>query len=219
MSALLFDLDGTMLVSDPIHEEVFRVLWAERGLPTPDGFYANGILGRHNLDVFAEFLPDEPDPQALSETKEAAFRERLPRPYPAMPGLEALLAEAKRHGWGVAVVTNAPRINAEAMLSAIGVREAVDLLVIGDECARAKPDPEPYLTAMRELGETPATSLAFEDSPSGIRAAKAAGLHTLALRSTLDDAALRAAGADATLTDFTDPALPAHLARLTGDTP
>ncbi len=216
MPALLFDLDGTMLVSDPIHEAVFRELWTERGLPTPDGFYTEQIHGRQNLDVFAEFLPDEPDPQGLHERKEAMFRDRLPRPFPAMPGLADLVRLSQRQGWKRAVVTNAMRKNADAMLEAIGLRDAFETIVIGEECARGKPAPEPYLEAMRRLGVTPAETIAFEDSPSGIRAAVAAGVYTLAIRSTLDDTALRGAGADATLADFTDPALADHLARLEG---
>ena len=216
MAALLFDLDGTMLVSDPIHEAVFEELWAEFGLPAEPGFYARRILGRANLDIFAEFLPDAPDPLALSERKEAMFRARLPHPYPAMPGVLALVKLARARGWQLAVVTNAMRKNAEAMLAAIGLDTAFDIVVSGEECARGKPDPAPYLEAMRLIGETPEACIAFEDSPSGLRAAAGAGAYALGIRSTLDDATLRAAGAVATLKDFTDPALPAHLARLEG---
>ena len=139
MPALLFDLDGTMLVSDHLHEAVFRDLWTERGLPVYDGFYVEQIHGRINADIFAEFLPDEPDPVALSERKEAMFRARLPRPYPAMPGVADLIALADAKGWGRAIVTNAMRKNAEAMLAAIGLRDAFDTIVIGEECARGKP--------------------------------------------------------------------------------
>jgi len=219
MAALLFDLDGTLLVSDPIHETVFRELWAERGLPYSDDFYEQHIHGRQNLDVFAEFLPDEPDPLALHQRKEAMFRARLPRPFPAMPGVKELVALAAAKGWHTAIVTNAMPENAAAMLGAIGLDDAFDTIVSGEECARAKPDPEPYLEAMRLLGEPPERCIAFEDSPSGVRAAAASGAYTLGIRTTLDDATLRAAGAVATLKDFADPALQMHLARLEGDQP
>lgn len=219
MPALLFDLDGTMLVSDPIHEEVFREIWAERGLPTPPGFYVDQIHGRQNQDIFAEFLPDEPDIQGLHERKEAMFRARLPRPYPGTPGVVDFVRRAEREGWPRAIVTNAMRKNADAMLEAIGLRDAFDTIVIGEECARGKPAPDPYLEAMRQLGVTPGDSIAFEDSRSGVAAAAAAGAYTFGIRSALDDATLRAAGADATLADFNDPALRDHLARLEGARP
>ncbi len=215
MPALLFDLDGTMLVSDPIHEQVFRELWTARGVPTPDGFYYQGIHGRQNIDIIAEFLPDEPDPQALHELKEEMFRARLPKPYPGMPGVVDLVRRAEAEGWPRAIVTNAMRPNADAMLEAIGLRDAFDTIVIGEECARAKPDPEPYLEAMRQLGVTPAESIAFEDSPSGLAAAAASGAYVVGIRSALDDARLRAAGAHISFDDFTDPGLEACLARQT----
>jgi HAD superfamily hydrolase (TIGR01509 family) len=218
MPALLFDLDGTMLNSDPIHEVVFEELWASRGLTMTDGFYMQHVHGRLNVDVFADFLPDEPDPQGLSEWKEAQFRERLPKPYPAMPGVGALLDRAIDTGWQVAVVTNAMRLNAEAMLGAIGLRDRFEVIVIGEECTHGKPHPLPYLTAIEALGETPETCIAFEDSPSGMRAAAASGAYAIGIRSALDDAALRAAGAVLTIQDFTDPALPDILARFEGVT-
>ncbi len=216
--ALLFDLDGTMLVSDPIHEAVFAEIWAEHGLSVPDDFYMSQIHGRLNFDIFSEFLPDHPDPAALGDDKEARFRDRLPRPYPAMPGLTTLIATAQGQGWALAVVTNATRLNAEAMLEAIGLTEAFQTVVCGDECARGKPDPAPYLEAMRQLGATPETCIAFEDSPSGVRAAAASGAFTIGIRSALDDQTLRAAGANASVTDFTDPALSDYLERLKGVT-
>jgi len=215
-AALLFDLDGTMLHSDPIHIAVFADMMAERGLPVDDAFYMAHIHGRLNEDVFAEFLPDEPDPKALSAAKEAEFRRRLPRPYPAMPGVAALIDRAEAEGWGVAVVTNAMRPNAEAMLKAIGLAGRIGTIVIGEECARGKPDPLPYALAMEALGVEPERAIAFEDSPSGLRAAHGSGAYTIGLRSSLTDAELRANGAQITLNDFTDPALEPCLQRLKG---
>ena len=217
--ALLFDLDGTMLDTDPIHMAVFTELMAAYGLEVDEPFYMTHVHGRLNEDFFAEFLPDHPDPKGLSRTKEAIFRERLPRPYPEMPGLTSLLDRAEAAGWHIAVVTNAERANAEAMLGAIGHRSRIDVLVIGEECKRAKPDPEPYLTAMQALGQDPGSCIAFEDSGSGLRAARASGAHVVGMGSSLDPVALRDAGAHETLKNFNDPALAQILARFQGDTP
>ncbi|MBV2361032.1 HAD family phosphatase [Thalassococcus sp. CAU 1522] len=215
-AALLFDLDGTLLNSDPIHIAVFREMMEPRGITIDEAFYARHVHGRLNVDFFAEFLPDEPDPQALSEAKEAAFRDRLPRPYPAMPGAAALVNRARDRGWGLAVVTNAMRPNAEAMLSAIGLDDAFETIVIGEECARGKPDPLPYRTAMDALGVAPNRCVAFEDSPAGLRAARRSGAYTVGIRSSLPDARLHEAGAHISITDFTDTALESILDRLTG---
>ena len=214
--ALLFDLDGTLLHSDPLHEEVFRRLFAERGKPFPDGFYEQQIHGRLNVDIFRDHLPEVPDPEALSREKEARFRDLLPERVPSMPGLDGLLGWARDRGLPMAVVTNAMRLNAEAMLAAIGARDYFDTLIIGEECARGKPAPDPYLAAMDALGAVPGDCIAFEDSPSGIAAARASGAFTIGVRSSLDAAALLAAGAHATIADFNDPTLQPHLQRITG---
>ncbi|SLN14225.1 HAD family hydrolase [Roseisalinus antarcticus] len=214
--ALLFDLDGTMLETDAIHRAVFTDMLAPRGIAVDEAFYMEHIHGRLNADFFAEWLPDEADPEALSEAKEAEFRRRLPHPFPAMAGLHDLLDRATAAGLPIAVVTNAMRPNAEAMLRAIDARDHFEVIVIGEECPRAKPHPDPYLQAIEALGVAPEQTIAFEDSPSGIRAARAAGAFAIGIRSSLSDAALRAAGAHRTLSDFTDPALADILRRFKG---
>ncbi|MCA0272601.1 MAG: HAD family phosphatase [Proteobacteria bacterium] len=215
-AALLFDLDGTMLMTDPIHMGVFADLLGPRGFTVDEAFYMKHIHGRLNLDFFAEFLPDEPDPEGLSDLKEFEFRRRLPRPYPAMPGVMAALQDAQSHGWALGVVTNAKRDNAEAMLEAIGARHFFDVIVSGEECEKGKPHPAPYREALRLVDIPAHRAIAFEDSPAGVRSAAAAGIVTVGIRSSLDDAALRASGADMTIQDFTDPALGPILQRLTG---
>ena len=208
-AALLFDLDGTMLESDPIHMQVFSDMMAAHGHIVDEAFYLEHIHGRLNRDIFIEFLPHEPDPDALSEQKEAEFRRRLPRPYPATHGLFDVLDRAMAQGVKLAVVTNAMRLNAEAMLSAIDARSYFETIVIGEECARGKPHPDPYLSAMDQLGVAAADCIVFEDSPSGVKSAVGAGAVTIGLRSSLDDATLRRHGAHATIKNFTDPALDA----------
>ncbi|MDJ0820897.1 MAG: HAD-IA family hydrolase [Paracoccaceae bacterium] len=210
--ALLFDLDGTLIHSDPLHFAIFAEMLAERGQVIDQAFYEAHIHGTHNLDSFPWLFPGE-DAKLLSVEKEARFRDRLAMGQSPMPGVLPLLDRAEAEGWGIAVVTNAPRINAEHMLAAIGLKERLPNLVIGDECARAKPDPEPYRAALRLLGVNPEHAIAFEDSPSGLAAARGAGVYTVGIRSTADDAALRAAGAQFTLSDFTDPALETILQR------
>jgi beta-phosphoglucomutase-like phosphatase (HAD superfamily) len=69
---------------------------------------------------------------------------------------------------------------------------------------------------MKLLGEAPETCIAFEDSPSGMRAAAASGAYSIGVRSALDDTQLRAVGATMTIDDFTDPKLPGILARIEG---
>ncbi|ROU04009.1 HAD family hydrolase [Histidinibacterium lentulum] len=206
MPALLFDLDGTMLETDPLHAAVFVELFAEHGREIDEAFYIGHLHGRQNADIFGEFFPAA-DASAMADLKEARFRERLGRSAEPMPGLLALLDRAEAEAWPVAVVSNAPTQNAHAMLAAIGLSDRIGTIVLGDDCPRGKPDPFPYAEAMRRLGVDPASAVAFEDSRAGLASASAAGAHAVGLTSSLAPEALRAAGARLVIRDFSDPAL------------
>ena len=129
----------------------------------------------------------------------------------ATPGLTPLLAHLEAKGVRCAAVTNAPRANAELMLSAIDRLDFFEPLIIGDECSHAKPHPEPYLAAMRLLGVEAENCLAFEDSPSGAAAAVAAGAQTVGITSTQTAEKLEEAGCSIAIRDFEDPGLAALL--------
>jgi HAD superfamily hydrolase (TIGR01509 family) len=188
------------------------------GIAVDEDHYRAHVHGRRNVDYFREVIPDHPDPEGLSEAKEAAFRRILPRPYPAMPGVAAMLDRARDEGWGLAVVTNAPPENAEAMLGAIGLRDRFAVVIHGATCPEGKPHPAPYLAALDRLGAAPDEALAFEDSPSGVTAAVAARIPTVGVTSTLSARELIALGTTAAIADFTDPALVPLLDRLNGVT-
>jgi HAD superfamily hydrolase (TIGR01509 family) len=96
-----------------------------------------------------------------------------------LPGLTELLKWIDDKGIRKVAVTNAPRLNAELMLTALDLEGYFEHLVIGTECSRAKPFPDPYLEGMRLVGAADAAvCVAFEDSPTGLGAAVAAGIPT-----------------------------------------
>lgn len=86
-------------------------------------------------------------------------------------------------------------------------------VVVAEDCTAPKPHPAPYLTALRLSAVHTRHAIAFEDSPSGVRSAVAAGLFTIGLRSTQSDETLRQAGASFTIADYHDPALHTALAK------
>lgn len=211
---LLFDLDGTLTDTDALHFKAYQNLLTPLGRTITHDIYKSRFMGAANLAIMAWLFPEETvvRHQALSDEKESLFRSLVERMEP-IAGLIDLLAWAENNRIKCAVVTNAPRDNAEMMLSGLGLADRFPVLVIGDELARAKPDPLPYLTALDRLGATASRALAFEDSRSGVAAAKAAGIETIGMLTGLDDAALRASGASATIRDFTDSWLLAKLER------
>jgi HAD superfamily hydrolase (TIGR01509 family) len=208
LDALLFDLDGTLVDTDPVHYRAWREALAEHGVAIDEASYARRVSGRHNPDIVADLLPslDAAAREALIERKEARFRELAPRLTP-LAGAAELLRRARAAGVATAVVSNAPRPNALFMLRAIDLEEAVDALVLSDEVAAAKPDPAPYAEALRRLDCPPRGAVAFEDSPSGVRSARAAGVRVVGVATTQRPDALRAEGARQVIRDFADPGL------------
>ncbi len=214
LKALLFDLDGTLANTDELHHRAFARLLAPEGIELSYGDYATHMLGRPNTDIMARYFPhlSAGDQTRVANGKEAAYRNMLPElDLQPLNGLHGLLDWAEANDLGTAVVTNAPRASAEAVLSALGLMGRFDRIIIGDECSNPKPDPAPYQAAMAALGVTPVQSLAFEDAPSGLRAARGSGAFVFGMRTSLDDHALRQAGAHATLADYNDPILWTHL--------
>lgn len=215
--ALLFDLDGTLLDTDPLHHAAFASVLAERGRDLDIEEYKARIIGRPNAQIMVEYFPGEDDRHVeIADLKESRFRDLLGAEAHPVSGIHDLLDWAERESVGTAVVTNAPRLNAEVMLTASGLAERLTERFIGEELPRPKPDPLPYQMAMEALGATPSTSVAFEDSPSGLRAARAAGAHVFGMTSSLTPDELRAAGAHEVIDDFTAPALWAYLDTLLG---
>ncbi len=205
-AALLFDLDGTLIDSDAAHLRAFQRVFAAHGVAVDKQSYYRRIHGSDNSAIGRDFLPhlSEAEREATLEAKEERYREDLGVVEP-IPGIDALLDFAAARGLRCAVVTNAPRANVEAVLRALDLAQRLPLWVIGVELARAKPDPLPYQTALTRLGAEAGRSLAFEDSLSGLSAAKGAGLAVVGLTTTLAADKLIAAGAEIAVADFDDP--------------
>ena len=205
-TALLFDLDGTLVNSDALHLTAFQRVFARHGVALSKAQYVEGIMGFSNALIGARFLPhlSPAAREAAVADKEAAYRDMVGALAP-VAGALALLDFADALGIKCAVVTNAPRANAELVLNALGLGERLPIQIIGPELARAKPDPMPYLAGLRETGADAAHSIAFEDSLSGLRAAVGAGLTVVGMTTALEEGALKRAGATIAVADFTDP--------------
>jgi HAD superfamily hydrolase (TIGR01509 family) len=209
-AALLFDLDGTLIETDHLHAEVFAEIGARHRVTIDRARYDREIHGRLNQDIFGDLFPGE-DPQVMADEKEARFREMLGASAEPVVGLPRLLDWAAERDLPMAIVTNAPRANADAMLAAVGLTGRFAVVIASGDVARGKPDPMPYAEAARRLGVAPPDAVVFEDSPSGVRAGAGSGATVIGIRSSLDDAALRELGAAFSIADYNDPALWAHL--------
>jgi beta-phosphoglucomutase len=208
LKALIFDMDGTLVHSDPVHLEAFAEVLKPEGVTIDEEIYRSTIIGRTNEAIFASLLPHLSVERHVvyADEKEAAFR-RMARDLEPLEGLLDLLDWAEAQSIKIALVTNAPRLNADHMLEALRLAERFPVQITIDQVEHGKPHPLPYLTALERLGLRAEEAVAFEDSPSGMRAAKAAGLFSFGVLTGLSAAELTKAGADRTIATFRDSSL------------
>jgi beta-phosphoglucomutase len=208
LKALIFDMDGTLVHSDPVHLEAFAEVLKAEGVDINEEIYRSTIIGRTNEAIFASLLPHLPveKHETYADEKEATFR-RMAQDLKPLEGLLDLLGWAEMRGIRIALVTNAPRLNADHMLEALGLAGRFEVEITIEEVERGKPDPLPYLTALERLGIQADEAIAFEDSPSGMRAAKAAGLFSFGVLTGLTGDEMRRIGADGAIVTFHDRAL------------
>lgn len=208
LKALLFDLDGTLVETDSLHFEIWRERLQPYGYRVDRPFYQAQISGGLNPEIIARLLPQlsEAEQVDFAWQKEAEFRERAQFLTP-LPGALDRLRWAQQQGLKLAVVTNAPRENAAFMLRALQLEQTFPTVIMSEDLPLGKPDPLPYLEALRRLEVTPDETIVFEDSPSGIQSAVGAGLFTVGIASTHDPEHLSALGAKLVIPDFTDDRL------------
>lgn len=208
-AALLFDIDGTMVESDPLHLAAFNQVLAPYGHQFDEARFARELQGRTNLAIGAQFLPGESLARQAEvlDHKEALFRDMARSGVAPVHGLIELLDWAEAEGVPIIAVTNAPRANADLLLESIGVRHRLPRVVIAAELAHGKPHPLPYLEGLRLVGGRAENAVAFEDSRAGIASATTAGIATVGLATSLAPIDLLATGASLAVRDYTDPAL------------
>lgn len=187
--ALLFDLDGVLVDSTPAVERVWRQWAIEHGFDP-----AQVVLeahGRPSIATIREYLP-EADHEAENRKVEKAEIEDLGGVI-ALPGALEILNSLPPERW--TIVTSCTRPLAEVRIRAAGLPVPKEFVTATD-ISNGKPHPEPYLKGALKLGVAADRCLVVEDVPAGIRAGKSARMRVAALRTTLDDQALREAGAD-----------------------
>lgn len=209
LAAILFDLDGTLVNTDPLHFQAWQEILLEHGLEIDKVFYQSRISGRLNPIIIQDILPhlSLDEGEKFAEDKEARFRELAPSLKP-LCGLERILEWTKEHSLKRGLVTNAPRKNVDFLLEILELAEIFDAVFVAEEDVTAgKPDPALYKLALERLNVTPELALAFEDSPSGILSAVGAGIRTIGIASTHDPQKLSDVGAFKVIPNFADPSL------------
>lgn len=187
IKAFLFDLDGTLVDSMPLHHEAW-VLWhAELGLPFEAAGFFEATAGRSNAEILADLMPQRgsAERERLAERKEALYRERASRALRPIAGFENFYRQARAAALKLAVCTAAPPANVTVAFDRCGLHGRFDTLTSPADGLRGKPHPDIFAEAARRLHVAPGQCIVFEDAPLGIEAARRAGMAAVALTTSL----------------------------------
>jgi beta-phosphoglucomutase len=191
IEALLFDLDGTIIDSMPLHERAWLQWHARRGLQIDRPNFFAATAGRSNHEILGEMFPAAPahELQAMADEKEALYRELAAQSLALIAGAHAFVQQASQAGFRLAVCTASTPENMALAFAKFGVDQWVETVVSPADGLRGKPHPDIFLEAARRLGTAPERCLVFEDAPLGIEAARRGGMRAVALTTTLPAAA------------------------------
>ena len=187
--ALIFDMDGVIVDSNPAHREAWTAFNRRYGLETTEDMHQR-MYGRRNdqivRDFFGESLPEH-EVMARGAAKEELYREMVAAGVDTMlvPGIREFLD--RNASLPMALATNGERANVDFLLEKAALQSRFSIVIDGLQVQHPKPHPEIYLLAAGHLGVAPANCIVFEDSYTGVGAALAAGMRVVGIRTTHDN--------------------------------
>jgi beta-phosphoglucomutase len=189
--ALVFDMDGVIVDSNPMHREAWRLYNRRFGIETDEAMQQR-MYGKRNDEIVTDFFGAGLTPEeviAHGAAKESLYREMMAAHLmeSLVPGATDLLQNC--NGTPVGLATNAERANVDFLLDGVVVgdtplRGFFRAVVDGQQVSRAKPYPDIYLRVAELLGADPRNCIVFEDSRTGVEAARTAGARVIGLRTT-----------------------------------
>jgi beta-phosphoglucomutase len=196
LAAVIFDFDGVIADTEPLHFAGFRRTLAEVGITLTESDYYTNYLGYDDRGCFVTALETHGQPSnpviiaRLMERKAQAYLESIREDLIIFPGVRELVRDAAV-SHSLAIASGALRHEIELILEQAGLRKQFSHITSAEDVTRGKPDPEPFLHALKGLNQlrsghaiAPTSCLVIEDSIPGIRAAKAAGMKVLAVANT-----------------------------------
>jgi beta-phosphoglucomutase len=204
--AFLFDLDGTLVITDDIYYNVWSQILDKYHITLTKDLFSTFIQGNNDKYVINSLLGSHLniDVGEISQMKDRLFIENISK-IKEIEGAVAVLKNIKISGHKACIVTNCNRIVAEAILNYIHIDGYIDFIISNNDCIHAKPNPEPYLNAIRKYNIQSEKCFIFEDSNSGILSAKSTNPRLLIGVETIYNAEqLKNHGVDLSITNYND---------------
>lgn len=196
LKAIVFDFDGVVVDSEPLHYQAFMEVGKEIGIAFDYDEYLQEYIGYDDRDAFRVMMRAINQPlsdgqlQELIQKKQVAFERLVKSGAAAIPGALELIDEAYDQ-MPIAIGSGATSVDIQLMLEGIGRQDRFEVIVAADRVAHSKPDPETYRLAVKQLADkhpdlalTPADCLVIEDTAAGIESARGAGLMSLGIATT-----------------------------------
>ncbi len=188
-STILFDFDGTLVDSEPLHFHMWQQVLLQYGfdftLEQYQTYYAGMPTTDNAYDLVTRFAV-QAEPTILIQQKKAATKAYIEtHAFPLMPDVPAILTNLRSYGFQLGVVTGAAKRTVENTLSMHGLIEHFDIIISGEDVSNNKPAPDSYLHALRMLNIQAKQAVAIEDSELGVGAAVNAGIYCLAVPNEL----------------------------------
>ena len=187
LAAVVFDLDGLIVDTEPLARIAWNRVLAEYGREVDDDLFEQmiGLRLEDSANLVKKALDLAVDPVELSQKEQSNFREIMDSRVKTMPGLSTLLSCLDHYSLPWAVATSSGLAYARKVLAMINLLDDCQVIASGEEVTLGKPHPDIYLLASSRLGVAPRYCLALEDSVAGCQAANSAGMITIAIPSPL----------------------------------
>lgn len=183
MKGILFDMDGVLVDSGPLHLRAWKMLAEGEGVALTDDFFKE-TFGMKNDSILRLIFGDDLEEtriQELGDEKERLYREIAEEELKAAPGALELCKELEEAGISMALASSGPRENVEQTLRLTGLADHIRTFVCAGDVEKGKPDPQVFLLAAEKLGVAPKDCIVVEDAPVGIEAALRAKMKVVAL--------------------------------------
>lgn len=200
---VIFDMDGVLIDSHPLHKKVWAQFLASLNRPVSEGELDFVLDGRKREEIMRHFLGNLPAEQLqeYGHRKDKIYAESS-GDIKTIPGVEAFLSRLETAGLPMGVATSASFARARGTLDELGLLPRFSALVTANDVVNGKPDPEIFVKAAELLNLAAGSLLVVEDAVSGVMAAKSAGMKCLGIAADGRREKLRAAGADHVVPDY-----------------
>ena len=203
IKGLIFDLDGTITLTQQFHYQAFSRVFAAHGVEYTehDDLYKYAGMGSGTIfpTVFADrgiTLTDEQIKQYSSEKKEIYTKILENSEILPVPGVQDFLKKVTERGYHICIASGNKPEAIEYLLERVGVRDFFDTIVTNKDAEKPKPAPDIFLAATAKLGLQPSGCVVFEDAINGVQASESAGIRCIGLATRIPEKDLKAAGAD-----------------------